>query len=285
MSIVAIVGADALGGALAHKLAARGRFAEVRLIDADAGTAAGKALDIQQAGAIERFDTRVAAYDHVDAAGGAAVVVITGAAGGPDAGDGGEAELAVLRRLRLGARRAVWVCAGVSHRRLIGRAVAELALPRRQVIGTAPAALQSALRAIVALELRCSAADVSLAVLGAPPEHLVVPWSAATVRGCALGHLLEPARFARLRERARRVWPPGPYTLASATARVCEAIVAGAASRGLSCFAVLDGELGARRVSAAVTVELGAAGITRILEPSLTVQERVQLDTALVSDC
>lgn len=284
MSIAAIVGAGALGGALAHKLAARGRFAEVRLIDADAGTAAGKALDIQQAGAVERFDTKVAAHDHVDAAGGAAVVVIAGAAGGPAAGDSGEAALSALRRLRLSARRAVWVCAGVSHRRLIGRAVAELPLPRRQVIGTAPAALQSALRAIVALELRCSPADVSLAVLGAPPEHLVVPWSTATARGCALGHLLEPARFARLRERARRVWPPGPYTLASATARVCEAIVAGAAPQGLSCFAVLDGELGARGASAAVTVELGRAGITRILEPSLTVQERVQLDTALVSD-
>lgn len=281
MSIVAVVGADELGGSIAHKLAGRGRCAAVRLIDPAGGVAAGKALDIQQAGPVEGFHTRVTAHDDVDAAGGADVVVLAGPADGPDAGGGDGAALAALRRLRLVARHALCVCAGVGHRGLVGRAVAELGMPRRQVLGTAPAALQSALRAIVALELRCSAADVSLAVLGAPPDRLVVPWSAATARGCPLGHLLEPPRLARLRDRARLVWPPGPYALASVTARACEAVAAGAGPRALSCFTVLDGELGVRGTTAAVTVELGPAGVTRILEPALTVQEQVQLETAL----
>ena len=302
MSIVAVVGADELGGSIAHKLAGRGRCAAVRLIDPAGGVAAGKALDIQQAGPVEGFHTRVTAHDDLDAAGGADVVVLagpaepaeragaaglTGAAGaadGADAGGGDDAHLAALRRLRLVARHAVCVFAGVGHRGLVGRAVAELGMPRRQVLGTAPAALQSALRAIVALELRCSAADVSLAVLGAPPERLVVPWSAATARGSPLAHLLEPPRLARLRDRARLVWPPGPYALASVTARACEAVAAGAGPRALSCFTVLDGELGVRRTTAAVTVELGPAGVARILEPALTVQEQVQLETALLAD-
>ncbi len=283
MSIVAVVGADELGGSIAHKLAGRGRCAAVRLIDPAGGIAAGKALDIRQAGPVEGFHTRVTAHDDLDAAGGADVVVLAGPADGADAGGGDEAALAALRRLRLVARHAVCVCAGVGHRGLVGRAVAELGMPRRQVLGTAPAALQSALRAIVALELRCSAADVSLAVLGAPPDRLVVPWSAATARGCPLGHLLEPPRLARLRDRARLVWPPGPYALASVTARACEAVAAGAGPRAMSCFTVLDGELGARRTVAAVTVELGPTGVTRILEPALTVQERVQLETALLA--
>lgn len=278
---MAVVGADELGGSIAHKLAGRGRCAAVRLIDPAGGVAAGKALDIQQAGPVEGFHTRVTAHDDLDAAGGADVVVLAGPADGPAAGGGEDAALAALRRLRLVARHAVCVCAGVGHRGLVGRAVAELGMPRRQVLGTAPAALQSALRAIVALELRCSAADVSLAVLGAPPDRLVVPWSAATARGCPLGHLLEPPRLARLRDRARLVWPPGPYALASVTARACEAVTAGAGPRALSCFAVLNGELGARRTTAAVPVELGPTGVTRILEPALTVQERVQLETAL----
>ncbi len=283
MSIVAVVGADALGGSIAHKLSARGRCEAVRLIDPAGGIAAGKALDIQQAGAVEGFHTRVTGHDDLDAAVGAAVIVVAGPAGGPDGGGGEDAALAALRRLRVIARHAVCVCAGVSHRRLIGRAVAELGIPRRQVLGTAPAALQSALRAIVALELRCSAADVSLAVLGTPPDHLVVPWSAATARGCALSHLLEPPRLARLRARAGLVWPPGPYALASVTARACEAVAVGAGRWALSCFTVLDGELGMRGTSAAVTVELGSSGVTRILEPALTAQEQVQLETALLA--
>ena len=114
VSIVAVVGADALGGSIAHKLAGRGRCEEVRLIDPAGGIAAGKALDIQQAGAVEGFHTRVTAHDDLDAACGAAVVVLAGPAGGPDAGGG--AALAALQRLRLIARHAVCVCAGVAHR-------------------------------------------------------------------------------------------------------------------------------------------------------------------------
>ena len=291
-TIVAVVGADALGGSIAHKLAGRGRCAAVRLIDPAGGIAAGKALDIQQAGAVEGFHTRVTAHDDLDAACGADVVVLAGPADGAaaarrgpacreQAGGEDDAALAALRRLRSLARRAVCVCAGVGHRSLVGRAVTELGMPRQQVLGTAPAALQSALRAIVALELRCAAADVSVGVLGAPPEHLVVPWSAATARGCPLSHLLAPPRLARLRDRARLVWPPGPYALASVTARVCEAVAAGAGPRAVSCFTVLDGELGVRRTVAAVPVELGPTGVTRILEPALTARERVQLETAL----
>ena len=175
----------------------------------------------------------------------------------------------MLRRLYRFNRRAVIICAGVSHRRVVERAVTELDIPRRQVIGAAPAALQSALRAIVAVELRCPPGDVSLAVLGRPPEHLVIPWSEATVRGFALSRLLDAPALARLQAQARLVWPPGPYTLASATARLCETAIGHAGQKGLTCYTVLDGELGARGCAAAVTVELDAGGVTRIVEPSL----------------
>ena len=284
VSIVAVLGAGTLGGSIAHKIAARGRFHEVRLIDAARGIAGGKALDIQQSAAIERFGTRVTAHGEPDAAAGADAAVLADSTGGANAaqraGDDGRA-LEMLRRLYRFNRRAVIICAGVSHRRVVERAVAELDIPRRQVIGAAPAALQSALRAIVAVELRCPPGDVSLAVLGRPPEHLVIPWSEATVRGFALSRLLDAPALARLQSQARLVWPPGPYTLASATARLCETAIGHAGQKGLACYAVLDGELGARGCAAAVTVELDAGGVTRIVEPSLGGQERVQLETAL----
>ena len=284
MSIVAVLGAGTLGGSIAHKIAARGRFHEVRLIDAARGIAGGKALDIQQSAAIERFGTQVTAHGEPDAAAGADAAVLadgtSGANAAQRAGDDGRA-LEMLRRLYRFNRRAVIICAGVSHRRVVERAVAELDIPRRQVIGAAPAALQSALRAIVAVELRCPPGDVSLAVLGRPPEHLVIPWSEATVRGFALSRLLDAPALARLQSQARLVWPPGPYTLASATARLCETAIGHAGQKGLTCYTVLDGELGARGCAAAVTVELDAGGVTRIVEPSLGGQERVQLETAL----
>ena len=71
-------------------------------------------------------------------------------------------------------------------------------------------------------------------------------------------------------------WPPSRR-------RVCETIAGSSGRRGWTCYAVLDGELGVRGVAAAVTAELGAGGIARIVEPALNVQERVLLDTALAS--
>ena len=79
----------------------------------------------------------------------------------------------------------------------------------------------------------------------------------------------------------RQPWRPGPYTLASATARLCETAIGQAGRKGLACYTVLDGELGARNCAAVVTVELDAGGVTRIVEPMLSGQERVQLETAL----
>ena len=61
MSFIAIVGAGAIGGALAQRLAARGRVREVRLIDDQGSVAQGKALDIQQSGAVDGFTTTLTA--------------------------------------------------------------------------------------------------------------------------------------------------------------------------------------------------------------------------------
>ena len=281
MSIVAVIGADTLGGSIAHKLATRDRVSEVWLVDTSS-IAAGKALDIQQAAAVEHFHTRVRAHSNLSAVSNAEVIVLAGPAHVAEAGGSGESDVQLLERLFAYNRRAVIVCAGVSSRRLIARGVADLRIPRHQLIGSAPFAFQAALQAIVAVELRCSASQVSLGVLGTPPEHPVIPWSEATVRGVSIIQTLDPPRLARLRAKVPLAWPPGPYTLASTAARVCEAVISGTGLRGVPCFVVLDGELGARGTAAAVTVELGAAGVTRVTNPSLTGQERVQLQTALL---
>ena len=281
MTIAAVIGAGSLGGSLAYKLAARDRFSQVRLIDPAGGVAAGLALDIQQAAAVERFHSKVTAHDDYGAAAGAAVIILTGPARAPDSGWAEDDAVSILRQVSGINRRAVMVCAGDSHRRVVGRGVTEVGIPRSQLIGTAPYGFQLALQAIVAIELRCSPSQVSLAVLGTPPGHTIVPWSTVTARGLAISHLLDPPLLSRLQAKVPLVWPPGPYTLAAATTRACESIVRGDGLRGLSCFVVLDGELGARGTVAAATVELGTTGVNRVLEPSLSVGERVLLETAL----
>ena len=59
MTTVAIVGAGDIGGATAQALASCDRVRRLWLVDAVAGAAVGKALDIQQAGAVASFHTRL----------------------------------------------------------------------------------------------------------------------------------------------------------------------------------------------------------------------------------
>src|SRR5688500_20145896 len=59
LTTVAIVGAGEIAGATAQALASRDGARRVLLVDATEGAAAGKALDIRQAGAVDRFHTEL----------------------------------------------------------------------------------------------------------------------------------------------------------------------------------------------------------------------------------
>jgi malate dehydrogenase len=281
MSIVAVVGASLLGGSIAHRLAAQPSVREVRLIDSSVSVAEGTALDIQQAGPVEQFDTTVVGMGNLHDVVGADIVVLAGPVGAADLEWSEKDGLAVLEQVARLNHHALAVCAGSTHRSLVERAVANTSMTRRRVIGSAPFALAAAIKAIVALELRCSASDVSLAVLGRPPQQLVVPWSEASVRGVTVPQLLEPQRLARLQQKVNLLWPPGPYTLAAAAARLCDSVSKGTADRGFPCYVVLTGELGVRDHAVAMTVELDGTGVSRVIEPVLSVRERTQLESAL----
>src|SRR5688572_30963039 len=76
MATICIVGAGELGGATAHALARGERVRRVLVIDEDGTIAAGKALDIQQSGAVEGFHTRVDGTNDLTRVAGAAVAVV-----------------------------------------------------------------------------------------------------------------------------------------------------------------------------------------------------------------
>src|SRR5919202_11188 len=59
----------------------------------------------------------------------------------------------------------------------------DLKIDRRRLFGSAPEALASGARALVALALNGSPRDVALSVLGVPPSQTVIPWEDATASG------------------------------------------------------------------------------------------------------
>jgi malate dehydrogenase len=276
MSFIAILGAGALGGALAHRLASRGRISEVRLIDEHASVAQGKALDIQQSGAVEAFCTRLTSATAIEAAAGADAIVIADSSRG-DVEHGGETGLALVKRIASAETTAPVIFAGASQRLLLARARTELQVAPRRLIGSAPGALESAVRALAGLEADGSGVDVQLRLVGVPPDAAVVAWEEATAFGQPISTVLAPHRIAAISARLPRLWPPGPGVLASAAARAAEALTNGSRRR-YTCFVAIEEGSNVRVL--AMPVELGRGGVVRVLRPALTRQEQTRLDNA-----
>lgn len=273
MPFVAVVGAGPLGGAIAQTLALRNRVQEVRLIDSHASVAQGKALDILQSAPVERFTTNLTAAQTVHSAAGARAIVIADSAA-TSAEHSGEAALVLVRELLTVEQECAIVFAGAAQRELMGRAVTELRVRPSRILGSAPGALESALRALAGLALDAAGADVHLRIAGAPPHHIAVGWEEATAFGLPLRSQLAPHAIAALTNRITGLWPPGPYALASAAAPVVEAIANGSRKR-FSCFVALESGPTRHDVTA-MPVELGIRGVLRVLEPALTQHERTR---------
>lgn len=274
---VAIIGAGEIGAATAFALARRARVADVRLIDGAGTVAAGKALDMRQTGPIEGFDTRLSGHTGVlDAVGASAIVIADAVDTGEWAGDTG---LALVKKLVTAGATAPLVFAGPHQPWLMEAAVRELGVPADRLLGTAASAVHAGVRALVALEVQGSAMDVQLPVVGRGPAF-TIGWTSGTVAGTALASAMPPHRMLAVADLAKRVWPPKAQAIGVATAIVVEGLLSGA-RRQLFATTVLDGDFGERGVAAMLPLSVAHGRIARRFTPSLSTQERVDLQNAL----
>ena len=277
MPEVAIIGAGPVGGELAFLLARQDAAHSVALVDESGQVAAGKALDIMQAGPIESFSTRVSgATDFMTAAGAAVIVVADRFAAGEWEGEDG---LMLLRRVVQLGGRSIIVCAGPSHHELVERGRRELGIPRHRIIGSAPEALAAAVCALTALEANRSPSDVAVTVLGLPPRHTVIPWEDATIGGFAAARVLDAPARRRVTARVAHLWPPGPFALAAAAGKAIAALLGGS-RKTMSVFVAPDDSSGKRTRTAALPVRLGPEGMVGVELPELSVHDQVALDNA-----
>jgi malate dehydrogenase len=278
MSTVAIVGAGPLGGALTDALARRSRVNEVRLIDPQGRVAEGKALDILQSSPVEQFSTRVTSATTFTAAAGAEVIVFADLL--PGAEISGEAGLAVVREIARMETKSPLLFAGGTQHELMGRASSELRIASSRLLGSAPFALESAVTALAAALADVSPQDLSIGIAGVPPRNAVIGWDAATAYHRPAAEVLPPHQMAAMTARLPALWPPAPYALASAAARVAEALANGSRRR-YTCFAAIDVTGTGRDLFAAVPVEIVRGGVGRTLEPALSRHERTAFENGL----
>jgi hypothetical protein len=278
---VVVLGAGELGGAVARAVAAGGAAQRVTIVDDAGDVARGKALDIRQAGPVEAVETAVVGVADLAAVIGAAAIVVADRHGPQSHDWSGEDGLQLLARVRALNPGALIVCAGASQLALVERAVLEQGADRRRLFGAAPEALRSAMVALTSLEAGCGPRDVSLALLGRPPAHALVPWTEAAIAGQRATDVLDPPTVMRLDARLPRLWPPGAITLAAAASRVVWlALVGGPGTAYLFAVPERTGEIPTR--GAALPASFAPGGI-RVSIPTLSTRDRVRLEGVLGS--
>ena len=278
---VVILGAGDIGGALARQLAALDLASRIVIVDDMANVAAGKALDIAQSGPVDGYHTALSGTNDMAAVVGAVAVVIADRASGPqDSEWPAEGGLALIKRVAGLNQAAPIICAGARQASLIEKSVNEGGLSRLRVFGSAPEALRSAIIAITALEANASPTDISLSVLGRPPQQVIVPWDEAAISGRCTTNVLSAAQLARLDARIARLWPPGPYALAGAAASMIKNALMRTPRVHAALVAVTRDE-GRPGRSAMMPVTLQPSGIASLVAPALSSRDRVRFETTM----
>ncbi|MEP7117059.1 MAG: hypothetical protein ABI880_05730 [Acidobacteriota bacterium] len=279
MATLVVLGAGDLGGAAARQAVALAVTRQVVLVDDAADVARGKALDIQQAAAIDGVAVSVSGTSDLGVVVGAAAIVLADRSGVSAAEHQGDAALRLIAQVRALNAKALIVCAGATQLDLVERAVRELGADATRLAGSAPEALRQGLVALVSLAAGSDPRAVSMLLLGRPPDRSVVAWNDASIGGRRVADVLNPPAVARLEARLPYLWPPGPLTLGAAAVGVVHtALTNGPANPCL--FIVPPAPGGGRGNGVVLPTAVSSHGLTPRW-PALSPRDQMRLDTAL----
>lgn len=285
---ITIIGAGNVGGTTANRLAEKELGEEIVLLDAYAGIAKGKALDMVEAVPVCGYSTKVLGTDNFEDVKDSYITIIT--AGFPRR-PGMTREELLLTNAEVVKKIVVEVVRVAPETIIIMvtnplDAMAYLAykvsgFPRERVIGMAGVLDSARLRTFVAMELGISAENVQAMVLGSHGETMVAVPSLTTVAGAPVSGLIPKERLAAVIERTRKggqeileLLKTGStfYAPSAAIAKMVEAILKDK-KEILPCTAFCQGEYGIRDIFIGVPVKLGRRGMEGITPLSLTPEE------------
>jgi malate dehydrogenase len=288
---ITVVGAGNVGATCAQVLATRD-YADVVLVDIKEGLPQGKALDIDQMGAVLGYEPSVSGSNSYDETAGSEVVVIT--AGLPRQPGMSRDDLVttnegivrqVTEEVVAKSPDAILIVVSNPLDAMCHVAKNVSRWPKGRVFGMAGILDTARFSTFIAWETGASVKDVTAMVLGGHGDQMVPVVSATTVGGVPLTKLVAADRIEAMVERTRKgggelvnlLGTSAWYAPGAAAAQMVDAIVLDE-KRVLPCTAYLEGEYGIDGLYMGVPVKLGAGGIEQIVELDLTDEERGWLD-------
>ncbi len=289
---IGLIGAGNIGGELA-RLCANEELGDVFLYDIPAkeNFAKGKALDLEQNGAVLGYDSNIRGTGNWADLEGADVLIITAGIPrkpGQSRDDLVASNLPIIRDVAANAKK---VCPNAfvivisnpldamvyEYRRVVGA-------PKNMVAGMAGVLDSARFQLFVAREAGVSVKDVRPMVLGGHGDDMVPVLSTTTINGIPVSALIAKDKLDKIVERTRKgggeivnlMGTSAYYAPASSAVSMAKAYLRDE-KRLLAAAAYLEGEYGYSDLFIGVPCVIGGKGIERIIEIPLSDDEKAML--------
>ncbi len=297
---IALIGAGQIGGTLAH-LAAIKELGDIILFDIAEGTPQGKALDIAQSGPSEGFDASIkGANSYADIAGVDVCIVTAGVPRKPGMsrddllGINLKVMKAVGEGIKAHAPNAFVICITNPLDAMVWALREFSGLPQHMVVGMAGVLDSARFRHFLSVEFNVSMRDVTAFVLGGHGDTMVPLVRYSTVGGIPLPDLVAmgwttqeklDAIVQRTRDGGAEIvgllkTGSAFYAPATSAIEMAEAFLKDQ-KRLLPCAAYVDGALGLTGMYVGVPTVIGAGGVERVVNITMTRDEQAMFDKSV----
>ncbi len=284
---ITIIGAGATGATTAHVMALK-EMGDIVLIDVAEGIPEGKALDMWEAGPIERFSYKISGSTNYEATRDSDIIVVT--AGMPRKPGmsrddllkvNAEIVFSVVEKAAKLSPDAMLVV--LSNPADVMAYVAQKAsgFPYHRVIGQAGVLDSARFRTFLAEALNVSPKDVTAFVMGGHGDDMVPLVRYSSVAGIPVEKLLPRESIDKIVQRTRTgggevlnlMKVSAYYAPASSLAEMVQAILKDE-RRVIPVISYLNGEYGQHDIFVGVPAIVGGNGIEKVLEVEFTEEER-----------
>ena len=295
---IALIGSGNIGGELANMLVSK-QLGDVVLFDIPQkeGFAKGKALDLEQASALSGSDSKVIGSSNWSDCAGADVLIITAGIPrkpGQSRDDLVAVNVPIIRNVADNAKKHCpnAFCIVVSNPldAMVYEFQRRTGFPSAKVAGMAGALDSARYQLFLAREAGVSVKDVRALVLGGHGDDMVPIASATTINGVPVERLIPKDKLEAIVTRTRggggeivQLMGTSAYYAPAAGAIAMAEAYLGDQKRLLACAALLDGQYGYKDLYLGVPVILGAGGIEKIVDISLSADEKAALEKSATS--
>lgn len=294
---ITIVGAGNVGASCAAWVAEHD-LGEIVLLDTlhTETMPKGKALDINQCGAVLGFDTRlIGTTDYADTANSDVVVITAGVARKPGMsredliGVNQTIISSIVKNIVTTSPNAIIIVVTNPLDTMTYLALKESGFPRHRVIGQAGILDRARMATFVAMELGVSIHSVETCVMGGHGDEMVPLVRYCSVGGIPISQLMPADRVTALVERTRKgggeivsLLKTGSayYAPGAAAGQMVEAVLKDK-KLVVPASVYLDGEYGLKDICFGVPVKLGRNGVEKIYEVELDKSETEMLDKSV----